>query len=162
MRTFILLSQILPISFIVCLFIIQLHLSAPDIQPRTSTSPPPAGPAKKPVASLHLPNTLLNLLLLAQPSLRNHSLFSTILFAERFILLLPHSGLIKLRKGDVSKCLYVASGFVVANWMRGRKETSFGQVVGALSHGAYAVKALGWDAVLGGAVCGVLTWGGGV
>ena len=68
----------------------------------------------------------------------------------------------KLRKGDVSKCLYVASGFVVANWMRGRKEAGLGDIVGALGHGGFAVKELGWDAVLGGVVYVVLTWGGGV
>lgn len=63
----------------------------------------------------------------------------------------------------MSKCVYVACGFVVANWMRGRKEVGLGDVIGALGSGTmYAVKALGWDAVLGGLVYGVLAWGGGV
>ncbi|KAF2825251.1 hypothetical protein CC86DRAFT_352572 [Ophiobolus disseminans] len=157
---FILLSQILPISFTVCLFIIQLHLSAPDIHPTPPTPNPPS--PTKPIASLHIPNILLNAILLALPSLRHNRIFSPMVLVERFILLLPHSGLINLRKSDVSKCVYIASGFLVANGMRGRKEAGLGDVGAALRDGGFAIKALGWDAVLGGTVYGLLSWGGGV
>jgi hypothetical protein len=166
MRTYILLSQILPISFTVTLFIIQLHLSSPDIQPPTpaedptqSQSPPPR---RKPLASLQLPNILLNASLLAQPSLRGHPVFSSLLFFERAILLLPHSGLISLRDSEIIKCITVSGGFAVANAAMMRKDLTFGRVMGALKDGGYAVKALSWDAVLSLVVYGVLGWGGGV
>jgi len=43
-----------------------------------------------------------------------------------------------------------------------RKDLTPGSVVGSLVNGGYAVKALGWDAVLGLIVYVVLGWGGGV
>jgi hypothetical protein len=166
MRTYILLSQILPISLTVTLFIIQLHLASPDIQAPTPSSDPTQSqspPARrKPLASLQLPNILLNASLLAQPSLRSQSIFSSLLFFERAILLLPHSGLISLRDSEIVKCITVSGGFAVANAAMMRKDLSFGGLVGALGNGGYAVKALGWDAVLGLAVYAVLGWGGGV
>jgi hypothetical protein len=166
MRTYILLSQILPISFTVTLFIIQLHLSSPDIQPPTPAKDPTQSqspPARrKPLALLQLPNILLNASLLAQPSLRGHSIFSSLLFFERSILLLPHSGLISLRDSEIVKCITVSGGFAVANAAMMRKDLTFGGVTGALGNGSYAVKALGWDAMLGLITYVVLRWGGGV
>jgi hypothetical protein len=170
MQNFILLSQILPISFTVCLFLIQLHLASPDIQ-----SPPPASSKKQaiakstppirriPIASMHLPNILLNAALLALPPLRGHSIFSSLLVLARLILLLPHTGLISLRESDIDKSLFVCAGFIVASQMQGEKKgLKLGSEVKALYHGGYAVKALGWDAVLGAVVWVCLTWGGGV
>jgi hypothetical protein len=165
-RTYILLSQILPISFTVTLFIIQLHLASPDIQPPTpsedstqSQSPPVR---RKPLASLQLPNILLNASLLALPSLQSHSIFSVLLLFTRVILLLPHSGLITLKDSEIVKCITVSGGFAVANAATIREDLTFGGVVSALGNGGYAVKALGWDAVLGFVVYAVLAWGGGV
>ncbi|KAH7397434.1 hypothetical protein BKA66DRAFT_394193, partial [Pyrenochaeta sp. MPI-SDFR-AT-0127] len=155
MRTFILLSQILPISFTAALFIIELHLSSPDIQSTTpnsdigkdnASSPPQR---LKPKASLQLPNILLNASLLALPSLRSHPIFSTLVLFERAILLLPHFSLLSLRDEEVVKCITVAGGFVVANAAMARKELNLKDVLSAFGGGGYAVKALGWDALLG-------------
>ncbi|KAH8722976.1 hypothetical protein GQ44DRAFT_686080 [Phaeosphaeriaceae sp. PMI808] len=165
MQNFVLLSQILPISFTVCLFLMQLHLSSPDIQDSKSKKNTSAGIKtvyRKPIATLHLPNIILNACLLGQPSLRNHSIFSTILGVERFLLLLPHSGLLKISEGAVDKCFMVALGFVGASQYAARKELRIGAEVKALLHGGAAVKVLGWDAILGAVVWLCLTWGGGV
>ena len=81
-------------------------------------------------------------------------------------MLLPHSGLVSLKDSEVVKCITVAGGFLMANAVMMRKGLSWYRVVGALdggeSNGGYAVKALGWDAILGVVVAGVLGWGGGV
>jgi hypothetical protein len=162
MQPFILLSQILPISFTICLFVIQLHLASPDIQTLSSTKP--TKPIRRtPIASLHLPNILLNAALLALPPLRSHPIFSSLLMLSRFVLLLPHTGLISLRATDIDKSLMVCAGFIVASQMMGEKKglKPIAQVQ-ALVNGGYAVKALGWDAVLGGIVWGIVGWGGGV
>jgi hypothetical protein len=164
MQNFILLSQILPISFTVCLFLIQLHLSSPDIQTPSPSSKTPAAPARRnPTASVHLPNILLNAALLALPPLRSHPIFSSLVVLARFVLLLPHTGLISLRESDIDKSLFVGAGFIVASQMMGGKRgLKMGSEAKALYHGGFAVKALGWDAVLGAVVWMCLTWGGGV
>ncbi|KAH7381364.1 hypothetical protein DE146DRAFT_681874 [Phaeosphaeria sp. MPI-PUGE-AT-0046c] len=152
MRNFILLSQILPISFTAALFLIQCHLASPDLQ--TTSPKEEAKPQRKtPMATLHLPNMLLNASLLALPSLRAHPIFSGLVLFERLILLLPHTGLLKLRASDMDKCLIASAGFIVAGQWQARKAgMKIGSEFKALSHGGYAVKALGWDAVLGAAV----------
>lgn len=160
MRTFILLSQILPISFTATLFLIQAHLSSQDIssKPREKLANP-----RKPMATLHMPNMLLNASLLALPSLRAHPIFSGLVLFERLILLLPHTGLLKLRMSDMDKCLIASAGFIVAGQWQGIKAgMNVGSEVKALVHGGFAVKALGWDAVLGAVVWTCLEWGGGV
>ncbi|KAH9876619.1 hypothetical protein J1614_003751, partial [Plenodomus biglobosus] len=161
MRTYILLSQILPISLTANLFIIQLHLAAPEFQdPRHKKEV--AAKRKTPTASLQIPNILLNTALLALPALRENSVFSPLVLFERLILLLPHSGLMSLRDAEIAKCITVSGGFLVANAGRLRKELSVGGVWSTLGDGEYAVKALSWDAVLGAVVCAILGWGGGV
>jgi hypothetical protein len=166
MRTYISLSQILPISFTVTLFIIQLHLASPEIQPPTPVKDAAASQLspgrRKPLASLQLPNVLLNASLLALPSLRSHSIFSIVLLFGRAILLLPHSELISLPNSEIAKCITVSGGFAIANAAMIGKILTFRGVVGALGNGGYAMKALGWDAVLGLIVYAVLGWGGGV
>lgn len=165
MRNFILLSQILPMSLTACLFIIQLHLASPDIQLSESKgqSSTPATTRRKPIASLHLPNILLNASLLALPTLRSHSVFIPIVFLERLILVLPHTDLISLRASDVDKSTMVSAGFIVASQAMARKSGGqLGVEVKALLESGNAVKALGWDAVLGMGIWGCLAWGGGV
>lgn len=166
MRTYILLSQILPMSFTVFLFLIQLHLSSPDILPK-----PTVQDLKKvnfvpkrrdPIASLQIPNILLNASLLALPALRANSIFIILLLMTRAVLLLPHFSFISLRDADVVKCITVAGGFFVANFVMMKKDLSFGKVFGSLGSGGYAVKALGWDALFGLVAYAVLEWGGGV
>ncbi|KNG50974.1 hypothetical protein TW65_71803 [Stemphylium lycopersici] len=166
MRTYILLSQILPISFTVSLFLIQLHLSSPDIMPKaaaeTLTKPDPAPKRRKPIASLQIPNILLNAALLALPALRTDSTFMVILSVARAVLLLPQSQLMSLRDADVVKCITVSGGFAVANAAMLIKDLTLNGLLGAIGDGGYAVKALGWDAILGFIVYIVLGWGGGV
>jgi hypothetical protein len=166
MRNFILLSQILPISFTISLFLIELHVSSPDIQP-----PAPKNKAapksttlitRAPIASLQLPNILLNACLLAQPSLRKHSIFNAFIILERFVLLLPHTGLISLKDSDVDKSMMISAGFMMASQWMGRKDAKLGAELQSLLKGGFAVKALGWDAVLGAVVGLCLSWGGGV
>lgn len=166
MRTYALLGQILPISFTVLLFLIQLHLSSPDIQP-TKTTQDPTKPGtvpkrRKPIASLQIPNILLNACLLALPALRTNSVFSVLLLMQRSILLLPHFSFISLRDADVVKCITVSGGFVVANLAMLKKDLSVGRVLGSLGDGGYAIKTLSWDVVFGLVTYAVLAWGGGV
>jgi hypothetical protein len=163
MWRFILLSQILPVSLMVTMFLVQLHLASPDIQDETKegeTKLKQTG--RKPIASLQIPNILLNASLLALPALRSNPIFMVLVLVTRAILLLPHSGLVSLRDAEVVKCITVSGGFVIANAAMMRKDLTFGGVVGALAEGGYAVKALGWDALLGLLVYVVLGWGGGV
>ncbi|KAH5700949.1 hypothetical protein HBI44_047770 [Parastagonospora nodorum] len=166
MRNFILLSQILPISFTISLFLIELHVSSPDIQPPASknkaTSKSTTLVTRAPIASLQLPNILLNACLLAQPSLRKHSIFNTLIILERFVLLLPHTGLISLKDSDVDKSMMISAGFMMASQWMGRKDAKLGAELQSLLKGGFAVKALGWDAVLGAVVGLCLSWGGGV
>jgi hypothetical protein len=163
MRTYILLGQILPISFTVSLFLIQLHLSSPDIAVAKDAPKPGSTPKRrKPIATLQIPNILLNAALLALPALRSNSVFSLLLLVTRAVLLLPHSSTMSLRDADVVKCITVSGGFAVSNAAMLRKDLTVGSVVGSLGTGGYAVRALGWDAVLGLIVYVVLGWGGGV
>ena len=166
MRNYILLSQILPISLTVSLFLIQLHLSSPDIRPKaaaeTLTKRDPAPKRRKPIASLQIPNILLNAALLALPALRADSIFMLLLLVARAVLLLPQSALMSLRDADVVKCITVSGGFAVANAAILRKYLTLSGLLDALGDGGYAVKALGWDAILGFFVYVVLGWGGGV
>ncbi|XP_014558003.1 hypothetical protein COCVIDRAFT_95853 [Bipolaris victoriae FI3] len=165
-RNYTLLSQILPISFTVLLFIIQLHLSSPDIAPaetsKEPTKPKSAPRRRSPIASLQIPNILLNASLLALPALRSNSIFMVLLLLTRAILLLPHSAIMSLRDADVVKCITVSGGFAVASVATMRKELSYGGVLGSLGDGGYAIKALSWDALLGLIAYAVLGWGGGV
>lgn len=158
MRTYILLGQILPISLTASLFIIQLHLRAPEFKHGNA----PAAARRKPVASLQIPNILLNIALLALPALRADATFSPLVLFERVVLLLPHSGLLSLRESEIAKCITVSGGFLVANVVRLSKELSIASVLLTLRVGGYAVKALSWDALLGAVVYLVLGWGGGV
>ena len=166
MRNYILLSQTLPISFAVSLFLIQLHLSSPDIAP-AQTSKDPATPVaapqrRKPIASLQLPNILVNASLLALPRLRSNSIFMVILLVTRAVLLVPHWALMSLKDSDVVKCITISGGFVVANMAMMKKDFSPAALRGSLEDGGHAIKALGWDTVLGALVYIVLGWGGGV
>lgn len=182
MAPFILLSQILPMSFTASLFIIQLHLSraqtaiqphdpnskaAPDSSMASTSKTSLSNRTRKPIASLHLPNIMLNALLLAQPLLA-HQRASTqytipILLLERLILLLPHSGLLNLKDSAVVKAITISGAFVSTSWYMSRRELVIKDVVRALTGETdYAVKALGWDAVLGGLLYLVLGWGGAV
>lgn len=166
MAKYVLLSQILPIGFTASLFIIQLHLAARDIQPSSSSTPPSTTSADS-VTPL-IPNTILNALLLTQPFLRHKSVFSTILFLERGILLLPHTRLLSLRRRDITTCVVITAMFVATSLWMARRELEVGNMLRVLGggldegEGGFAVKALGWDSVLGAIVYGVLVESGGV
>lgn len=162
-RNYTLLSQILPISFTVLLFIIQLHLSSPDIAQTEASKEPKSAPRRRsPIASLQIPNILLNAALLALPALRSNSIFMVLLLLTRAILLLPHSAIMSLRDADVVKCITVSGGFAVASVATMRKDLNYGGVLGSLGDGGYAIKSLAWDALLGLVAYAVLGWGGGV
>lgn len=163
MVPFIVLGQNLPISFTAALFIIQLHLSAPDVnESKAGNEKEHAQPKQKPIASLMLPTILLNATLLAQPSLRGHPGFSYLLLAERLLLLAPHTGLLKITSADMQRSAAISGGFIVANWAMLRKDLNVGDVLTALVWKGQAVKTMGWDAVLGAVVYGALSWGGGI
>ena len=162
MIPFIVLGQNLPISFTVALFIIQLHLAAPGVSEIEKTKQVHDQPKQKPVASLVLPTIILNATLLAQPSLRRHPGFSYLLLAERLLLILPHTGLLKLSDTDTQRSAAISGGFVVANWAVLRNDVNVRDVLTALVWKGQAVKTMGWDAVLSAVVYAVLSWGGGV
>ncbi|KAJ4299045.1 hypothetical protein N0V90_004289 [Kalmusia sp. IMI 367209] len=168
---YIMLSQILPITFTACLFIIQLHLDAigltPDgtsnealkvgDQPKTAQNQPLI---KK--SSLALPTILLNASLLALPSLKSHPVFIPLVLFTRLVLLVPHAGRIGLREKDVLQSISITGGFVVANFAMLRNVVGWRDVVKGLNNGSPALKTLGWDAELGTFMCAILDWGGGV
>ncbi|KAF3048679.1 hypothetical protein E8E11_004948 [Didymella keratinophila] len=162
MIPFIVLGQNLPISFTAALFIVQLHLSAPDINDTGREKTTHAQPKQKPMVSSMLPTLLLNATLLAQPSLRGHPGFSYLLLFERLLLVLPHTGLLKINAADMQRSAAISGGFVVANWAMMRKSLMVRDVLTALVWKGQAVKTMGWDAVLSLVVYGVLSWGGGV
>jgi hypothetical protein len=56
----------------------------------------------------------------------------------------------------------ITTGFVMASQWMGRKDAKLGAEIRSLLNGGYAVKALGWDAILGAIVGLCLSWGGGV
>lgn len=158
---FIVLGQNLPISLTAALFIIHLHLHAPDL---ASAEPPslPARPQRRKPASLTLPTLLLNAICLALPRLKTHHSFTALLLASRALLALPHTGLVNVEKREVQRSIAISGGFVVANLAVLRRSVSVGSVLGALVGRGGAVKAMGWDAVVGTVVYGALSWGGGV
>ena len=159
---FILLGQNLPISFAMALFIIQLHLSAPDVLGSKNKKQQNPQPKRAPLASSLLPTIILNAMLLATPTLRSHPGFSYMVLAERLLLFLPHTGLLKLSDADLQKSAAVSGGFVAANWAMMRKGMVTKDVFTALLWKGQAVKTMAWDAVLSAVVYGVLSWGGGV
>ncbi|KAF2870423.1 hypothetical protein BDV95DRAFT_546611 [Massariosphaeria phaeospora] len=157
--SYIILSQILPISFTVSLFIIHLHLSSPDISPPSTqpTSPPTKRYVK---TSLALPTILINAGLLILPSLRNHQLFIPLVLFTRVLLLLPYSGRISTREDEIVKSAMISVGFVVAHVVTMRKAYGVRDVMRGVWSGGEALKAVGWDADLGVLVFCALGWGG--
>jgi hypothetical protein len=167
MAPYIMLSQILPISFTVSLFIIQLHLSSLGASPnpptpgsKTNKPPQPKQGYKK--TTLTLPTILLNAALLCLPPLRHHPVFIPIVLFTRLILFMPFSGRINLRDEQVVQSISISGGFVVANYAMLRKVVGWRDVLGVLGGGGEAVKTLAWDAQVSALVYAVLGWGGGV
>lgn len=169
MIPFIALSQILPITFTACLFTIQLHLSALGVSNSSPTSPPksktqPTVTPSKPSSNgipLLLPTLALNALLISIPTLSS-TLFIPALLLTRVILLLPHTGRLRARDQDVLQSVAVSLGCVVASVAMGRGDVGYGDIVRGVQKGGYAVKALGWDGIVGAVVWIVKGWGGGL
>jgi hypothetical protein len=165
MVPFVLLTQILPVSFAVSLFVIQLHLSALGTSP-SPNSPPPTKPAPrkfKPTTAT-FPTILLNAALLTLPSLRNRNSFVPLVLFSRLLLVLPFTGRIGLSDKQVVQSIYISGGFVVAYLAAVRKAVGWRDVLTGLGmvEGKEAVRALGWDGLFGAVVWMVLAWGGGV
>jgi hypothetical protein len=167
MVPYIMLSQILPISFTVSLFLIQLHLSALGMSPNPSNPESSTDRTVEPKmvykkTTLTLPTILLNAALLSLPPLRNHPVFIPMVLFTRLILFMPFSGRISLQDEQVVQSISISGGFVVANFAMLRKVVSWKDVLRALSVGGEAVKTLAWDAQISALVYAVLGWGGGV
>jgi len=171
MLPYILLSQILPISFSAALFLIDLHLASPDLAHLFASSDPQNKPAPKPTpagrkkTSPILPTILLNALLLSLAPLRTHYLFVTLVLFTRFLLLLPFTGRISARDAQVGRCLIVSTGFVVGNLMmlkRGYNVSDILKVLRGKEYGGYAVRTFAWDALISTVLGWVANWGGGV
>jgi hypothetical protein len=172
MVPYIVLSQILPITFTACLFIIQLHLDALGQSPgpqtkasKASDNPKAAVQAPQPQArktSLVLPTILFNAALLALSSLKGHSLFIPLVLFTRLLLIVPHSGQVRFGQKDILQSVSVSFGFFVANLTMSRGTTTFREVVSGLRSGGFATKTLGYDAEFGLLLLAVLGWGGGV
>ncbi|KAF1948537.1 hypothetical protein CC80DRAFT_556240 [Byssothecium circinans] len=159
---YLLLSQTLPITTTISLFLINLHLSAPEISPTPLTFHPatPSPPKKK--TSLTLPTILLNTTVFALPSLRHTPYFIPLVLLTRLVLLTPFSARVGLKDAQVVQSIAVSGGFVVAHVYMLRKVSGFGELARGAWRGGEAVRALAWDAGLGVVVHGVLGWGGGV
>ena len=171
MLPFLLLSQILPISFTACLFIIQLHLSAmksssfvpasqQDEKDKAINSTSSQQQVK--LSSLILPTLLINVTLLVLPTLRSHPMFIDMVLFTRLLLLIPHSERVRLGQKDLTQSLAITTGFVVANYAMMEKTGDWGSGVGVGAKGSWAVRTLTWDAIIGAVVAAVLRWGGGV
>ncbi|KAF2124055.1 hypothetical protein P153DRAFT_391091 [Dothidotthia symphoricarpi CBS 119687] len=156
MWKFIALGQILPISFTSALGIVQLYLSS------LSRSTNTAEKSQRKSVSLVLPTVVLNTCLLAQPFLRDHPLFVTTILFERLILLLPYSSHISLEDTEVTQSIIISAACAAGNVALMVKGVKIGEVLSGVWHGGSAVKALGWDAVLGGLISVVLWMRGGV
>lgn len=160
MLPFVILGQNLPISFAAVLFVIQLHLSAPDVIGGQGNTNPTAQSKQRPLVSSLLPTIMVNALLLALPLLRAHPDFSYLVMAERILLLLPYTGLLESSNADLQKSAAISGGFVVANWAMLRQMVNVKDVAKALVWKGQAVKTMGWDAVLSLVLYGVLCWDG--
>ena len=62
----------------------------------------------------------------------------------------------------MDKSMMISAGFLMASQWMGRKDAKLGAELQSLLNGGFAVKALGWDALLGAIVGLCLSWGGGV
>ncbi|KAF1969311.1 hypothetical protein BU23DRAFT_591695 [Bimuria novae-zelandiae CBS 107.79] len=177
MAPYIVLSQILPITFTACLFVIQLHLDAmgisPNLRPKSkddskagseskadSGNKTPQSIIKK--SSLALPTVVLNAAILALPSLKGHPVFIPLVFFTRIMLLVPHTARIRFDQKDVLQCVSISFGFVVANLTMLKGTTTFLEVISGVRKSGFAVKTLGYDAELSLLVGAILRWGGGV
>lgn len=78
------------------------------------------------------------------------------------MLLVPHTGRIRFTQQDILQSVSISFGFVVAALTMSRGSATYREIVAGVRNGGFAVKALGYDALLGGLVCVVLGWGGGV
>lgn len=147
MRTYILLSQILPISFTLCLLIIQLHLLSPDEQPHGQKDQQNQT-SHKAGMSLQIPNLLLNMSFLALPFLHDHGVLTIMVLLERVILLLPHFKWVNVADQKLVSWIVTSGIFVAANAVIMR-ELGMVQMIRTLTQGGFAVKALAWDAIFG-------------
>ena len=175
MLQYILLGQILPVSFTVSLFLVHLHLAAPELtttptsaekQSNTAQSTHSTSEVQAPThrkTSLLLPTILLNTVLLSLAPLRQHTLFIPLVLFTRLLLLLPFTGRISARSVEVDKCMIVSGGFVIANLMAFWKGYGvWDSVLRGGEFGGHAVMTFAWDIVVAGVVGRVLAWGGGV
>jgi hypothetical protein len=182
MLPYVMLGQILPISFTLTLFLVHLHLASPDLAPAPPASESPkkslsesstsdvklqeqgqSYPTRK--TSLLLPTILLNAVLLSLAPLRQHALFIPLVLFTRLLLLLPYTGRISTRSVEVDRCMMVSGGFVMANLMALWKGYGIWDVLSVLrggEFGGHAVRTFAWDSIVAGAVGRVLAWGGGV
>ena len=156
MWKFIALGQILPISFTTALGIVQFYLLSLTRKENTTELP------RRKSVSLVFPTVVLNACLLAQPFLREHPLFVMMVLFERLILMLPYSGRINLENVEVKQSIFISAAFVVAYLTLMVRGVGVGGLLSDAWYSGPAVKALGWDAVLGGLVWVVLWWKGGV
>ncbi|KAF2438169.1 hypothetical protein P171DRAFT_424267 [Karstenula rhodostoma CBS 690.94] len=178
MVPYIVLGQILPITFTASLFLVQLHLDAvgflPDLKKSENMKTGDCSKAPSPVApdvntssqtrktSLVLPTIIFNAALMALSSLRNNSIFIPLVLFTRLLLLVLHTGRIRFSKNDLLQSVSISFGFFVANITMSRGTTTFQEIITGLRNGGFATKTLGYDAEFGLLLCAILRWGGGV
>jgi hypothetical protein len=167
MAPYVLLSQILPISFTVSLFIIQLHLANLGISPNPSPSQKTDGEPPQPKkvykkSSLTLQTIMLNIALIALPRLRFHPVFVPMILFTRLVLFMPFTGRTSLEDEKVVSSISISGGFVVANYAMLRKLVGWKDVYAVLNIGGEAAKTLAWDVQISALVYAALGWGGGV
>jgi hypothetical protein len=167
MVPYVMLSQILPISFAVSLFIIQLHLANLGASPNPRVPEPKTSEPAKPKktynkSNLTLQTIMLNVTLIAMPRLRFHAVFIPMVLFTRLILAMPFTGRIDLRDEQVVPSISISGGFFMANFYMLRKVVGWRDIYAVLNVGGEAVKTFAWDAQLSALVYAALGWGGGV
>jgi hypothetical protein len=158
MASFLGLSQILPISFTATLFLLYLRFMPSAAAPPKASEQPAQGAAKadsqpstaRPKVRLLVATIVFNALLLALPSSRESSAFIPMVLFTRLLLLLPHLGMTQTPPSEEwISAILLSGGFVVANVSLLGRGAAMRDIVNGLWRSGAAVKALGWDAVIG-------------
>jgi hypothetical protein len=163
MAPFLGLSQILPISFTATLFLLYLHITPSATTSQKASDRPAQGAAKaesqpstaRPKVRLLVATIVFNALLLALPSSRESSAFIPMVLLTRLLLLLPHLGMTQTPSSEEwISAILLSGGFVVASVSLLGRGAAMRDIVNGLWRSGAAVKALGWDAVIGSLAAG--------
>ncbi|KAF2117271.1 hypothetical protein BDV96DRAFT_490164 [Lophiotrema nucula] len=168
MAPYIVLSQILPVSFTATLVLLHLQLLPPkgdskglkkvDSKTKGYSKSPKKDESKlkRPIKkddpgamSAMIPTVLFSTVLLVLPSFKQSGYFMPIVLFTRLLLLIPHRYRMGKSTDDLISSGMLAAGFAVANVGLLKKGYTVGQLSRGLRTGGESVKALSWDAIIG-------------